>query len=268
MAPADIATGSSRHTSRRKHRRRDDDEPRYWRTYAYRHGQYIEVELRGSRNRLTRRQLGTLDSLRLRRRGAKVLVRFDRATTPGMLHAVRHVIVHRSVEEKEPRVSTRTYEASGGPSLLLRVAGEGQLRVEAQKDGFVLVWPTALSLPAFLDAVRPLVGGAEGRAMALIGGRPTELSLKDAWLASEDAGHPPRLLRLDFEDRSLIWSDDYADERRAGHAEAPSDESLHEASFAATRFDETLVRRLLASTAAFDVESLVERAAPELQSYR
>jgi ribosomal protein L30/L7E len=52
----------------------------------------VVVELVGSRNGANAAQLGTLDSLKLRKRGTVATVCYREQTTPGMLHRVRHLI--------------------------------------------------------------------------------------------------------------------------------------------------------------------------------
>lgn len=275
--------------SKRSHRRRRKEtgprDPRFWDTYPYGHGDAIEVELHRSRNGLLVRQLGTLDSLRLHKRGDVSIIRFDRPTTPGMLHAVRHVIHARptspangrtngSAAGRDAAVSVRTYQASGGDSLLLRLDGDGLLRVEAQRDGFALVWPSTQTLPTYVKTIRSLWWSQDGTATVVADGarEPVALALNDLDPLLAERGRMLRFLRLDFADRSFTWAADYEDPGRAGWPDTDARlASAHEVSFAADRFEPAFTRSLLARTATFKprsaVDALLERAEPSLRGY-
>ena len=273
----------------------------------------------GSRNGLDKAQLGTLDSLKLPHRGAVNVIWFDRPTTPGMLHKVRHVITDRrhrgndsSHRERtahatsskprannagpEARVQTAntsgravtkekslssgeggllsppdTYEASGGTSLLLRAqAGGGLLRVEVQRDGFVLVWPTLLSAQAFVDTIRARVSLPQDGVATYIArdGDPTSVP----FAAVEDADNQPlRFLRIDLGPRSFLWSSRYSDLRRAGYVKESVDDRTHEVSFSDEHFDSDLVRALIGDTSSFAPsevrDAMLGQAEDKLRSY-
>jgi ribosomal protein L30/L7E len=269
------------HSTKRQPQRKGGGAKR-GKSHRFKEGELVEVELRRSRSEASRSQRDTLDSLGLGRLGQSNVVRF-RKSTDGMFSLVSHLITVRpargakaaSARARRKRKSARsrrrasgsaavtelTYKSGGGESRLLEVPGAGLLRVEAQRESYALMWPSHMTLAAFVGAARKLGWSEDGSASLMsfeasevtefpVTELPARLEEKKAW----------RFVRIDFTDRALTWASQYKDPERSGFKVAPEIQLAHEASLSGLHFDVDYAAALLTETAPEPMVKLV----PEL----
>jgi ribosomal protein L30/L7E len=249
-------------------------------------GDLLKVELQHSIREASAEQRATLGRLQLRRRGQAKVVIYRGPTTAEKLDIVGNLVEVRVVKKSKPakrrnprsrkRVSkraamnTRTYIAGGGESRLLEVGGAGQLRVEAQKSSFALMWPSMLQAVEFFRAakalrwnegVASLVSTAGGGIKEIPADQLLETLPDKAWI----------FIRVDFADYALTWALQYKDPERSGQQMDPAVEYAHEVSLAGVHYEVDYVRNLIEATAvppmATLADRLVEDAAATLSNY-
>ncbi len=247
---------------------------RYSRLFPYRHGERIEIEQVKSGDHAKPKHRRTLFSLGLGGVGDTSVVEFNDSKV-GELHSVNYLVrvltpppddlgsakarrvrveaveeVQQNQAEVEAVIVT-TYDSSGGESQVLGVEGGGLFRIEIQKGGFALMWPSPLGFDEFLaraqklwwsdDDGRVSIFPVEGEPML---DRPAS-SLPERW----ETDGSPEFVRIDFGDRSMTWADAYGDPDRV---DAPADyrpNGAHEVSIAGADFDSGNITKLVRETA-------------------
>jgi len=249
-------------------------------------GDLVKVELRHSVREASAEQRATLDRLQLHRRGQAKVVVYRGPTTAekldivGNLVKVRVVKKSKSARRRNPRprkrvstgaaVNTRTYTAGGGESRLLEIEGAGQLRVEAQKSSFALMWPSTLQAVEFFRAAKELRWG-EGMA-SLVSTATGSIKEVNTDQLLETLAHKAWIfVRVDFADHALTWALQYRDPERSGRQVDPAVEYAHEISLAGVHYETGYVRSLIEATAVPPMATLADRlagdAAATLASY-
>ena len=241
-------------------------------------GDLVKVELRHSIREASAEQRATLDSLQLHKRGqAKVVVYRGHSTaekldTVGNLVKVRVVKKTKPARQRNPRprkrvakraaVNTRTYTAGGGESRLLEIGGAGQLRVEAQKSSFALMWPSRLQVAEFFRATEALRWD-EGTASLVSTAADGVKEIPANQLLERLADKAWIFVRVDFADHALTWALQYKDPERAGRQVDPAVEFAHEVSLAGVHYETDYVRSLIEATAVPPMAALADRLAED-----
>lgn len=241
-------------------------------------GDLVKVELRHSVREASAEQRATLDRLQLYKRGQTQTVVYRGTSTAEKLDTVGDLVEVRVVKKSKPakrrnprsrkRVSkgavmnTRTYIAGGGESRLLEIRGAGQLRVEAQKSSFALMWPSTLQAVEFFrtakalhwdEGVASLISTTTGGIKEIPADQLLEALADKAWI----------FVRVDFVDHALTWSLQYKDSERSGQQVDPAVENAHEVSLAGIHYETDHVRRLIDATAVPPMAALADRLAED-----
>lgn len=251
-------------------------------------GELVTVELQESVRGVNPKQRATLEAFELRRQGQAKVIKYRGRTTALKLNLLGHLVDVRPVEPGEtkkpggaerraessserPTVTRRSYASGGGKSRLFEVAGAGQLRVEAQKDSFALMWPSPLTADQFFKFAKEIHWNEEGTA-SLVSARDEGIKeIPVSKLADTLAGKSWVFVRVDFPGRALTWAKEYRDPERSGRELDPGLKSAHEVSWAGTKFEADYLNELLKATALAPIVSvkdlLTQNAAETLAAY-
>jgi hypothetical protein len=168
------------------------------------------------------------------------------------------------IHRDEETVINVPYEASGGPSALLRLADGATVRVEAHQGAFALVWPTHLSLTALADLVaRPADtrAGAGTGALVVDGeGSVQEGEFADLRAGITEDAADVEFARLDLADVVVTW------QQRADPALTGAEEAAHEIGLGAECFDPQLLRELIETTAVAPIARAAHRLVEEART--
>jgi len=241
-------------------------------------GDLVKVELRQSVREASRKQRATLERLQLHRQGQAQVVVYRGPSTAEKLDSVGNLVEVRVVEKsshakrrspdrrkgvsKGSGVNTRTYTAGGGESRLLEIEDAGQLRVEAQKKSFALMWPSSLQAVEFFRAAEALrwekgsaalISTTDGGVKEIAADKLLKTLADRAWI----------FVRVDFSDHALTWALQYKDPERSGRPLNPAVEHAHEVSLAGIRYEIDYVRDLIEATALPPMANLADRLAAE-----
>jgi ribosomal protein L30/L7E len=237
-------------------------------------GDLVKVELRESVREASAKQRATLDRLQLHRQGQAKVVVYRGASTAKRLDTVGNLVKVHVVEKSKPAkrrnprprnrvakgaaVNTRTYNAGGGESRLLEIAGAGQLRVEAQKRSFALMWPSTLQAVEFFRTAKALRWGkgsaslistSAGAVKEISADQLLETLATKAWI----------FVRVDFSDHALTWALQYRDPERSDRQVDPAVKYAHEVSLAGVTYETDYVRSLIKATAVPPMAELADR---------
>lgn len=251
-------------------------------------GEFVQVELQESVRGINSKQRATLEAFELRRQGQARVIKYRGRSTALKLHLIDHLVDIRPVEASEakkprgrakpsegptgePTVTRRSYASGGGKSRLLEVTGAGQLRVEAQKESFALMWPSPLSAPEFFKLVKKIRWSQEGTA-SLVSSRDSGIKeIPVSKLADTLVGKSWVFVRVDFSGWALTWAREYRDPERSGRELESALEAAHEVSWAGTKFEADYLNELLEATALAPIahlkHQLTQDAAETLAAY-